>query len=132
MPNGNPTSQNQKDGYKKTKLDKRFGKLSIFVSRIIGSPTWFFFSILIIAGWALSGFFIGFDELWHLYINSTTTILTFLMMSLLHATQSGWESKMERIQKDLKHNLNEIKDEISLEIRGEKKYDKEEKITSIH
>ena len=28
--------------------------------------------------------FIGFDEIWHLYINTTTTILTFLMMALLN------------------------------------------------
>ena len=77
---------------------KVFEKFAVFVSRIVGSPTWFFFSVVLILIWFPSGFFIGFTAIWHLLINTFTTILTFLMMSLLHASQSKWERKMERIE----------------------------------
>lgn len=82
--------------------------MSSSVSKIVGSPVWFFFSVIMVIIWFFSGFFVGFGEMWHLAINSTTTILTFLMMSLLHASQSKWESKMERLQSKEKSALKQI------------------------
>ncbi|MCA9308355.1 low affinity iron permease family protein [candidate division WWE3 bacterium] len=101
--------QNSQDA-KKAK-HSTFSKVSETVSEIVGSPWWFIFSIVLVLIWALSGFVIGFGENWQLWINTTTTILTFLMMSLLHASQSKWEKKMERIQTKEKTALNAIKSE---------------------
>ena len=84
---------------KKGKLFKKFRRFADSINRIVGSPYWFIFSILIVLIWFPSGYFLGWGEIWHLMINTTTTILTFLMMSLLHASQSKWEEKMERLQK---------------------------------
>ena len=95
---------------KKSAFMRSFEKISAKVSDTVGSPYWFFFSILLIIIWFPSGFFIGFDELWHLYINTTTTILTFLMMSLLHTSQKKWEKKMENLQRREGHDLKDLKE----------------------
>jgi len=81
-------------------IEKRFDRWASKVSKVVGSPYWLFFSIALVIIWLPSGFFIGFNEVWHLLINTTTTILTFIMMALLHASQSTWENKMEKMQID--------------------------------
>lgn len=83
---------------KKSKLTKRFEKISGKVNDVVGSPYWFIFSLTLIILWIPSGFLLGWGEIWHLLINTTTTILTFLMMSLLHSSQSKWEERMEKLQ----------------------------------
>lgn len=40
-----------------------------------------------IAAWGASGFAVGFSELWHLMINTPTTIITFLAVFLLQNRQ---------------------------------------------
>jgi low affinity Fe/Cu permease len=88
-----------------------FEGLSDTVDNIIGTPYWFAFSLLIILVWFPSGFLFGFGEIWHLIINTTTTILTFLMMSLLHASQSKWESRIEKMEESQRVALNFLKKE---------------------
>ena len=83
---------------KQSKLHKKFQTISDFVSNIAGSPFWFVFSVLLVITWFFSGFIIGFTEIWQLIINTSTTILTFLMISLLHSSQKKWEGRMERLQ----------------------------------
>ena len=92
MPNNNLSKS------KNAKLTKKFYKISDRVSGVVGSPYWFIFSLLIILIWIPSGFFLGWGEIWHLLINTTTTILTFLMVALLHSSQSRWERKIEKLQ----------------------------------
>jgi len=140
MPEPSKPQQNQNGSQpNNNSIQKWFEKVAVSVSKIVGSPTWFMISVLIIIVWAFSGFFIGFNELWHLHINSTTTILTFLMMALLHATQSGWETKMEKIQKEIRGSLKEIKEEVKDEIKAQHKtvntinHDPDpNKVSSIH
>ncbi|HXK52775.1 low affinity iron permease family protein [Candidatus Nomurabacteria bacterium] len=81
-----------------SKTRKAFEGLSTRVSKIVGSPYWFGISLLMVVIWLPSGLIIGFNAIWHLLINTATTILTFLMMSLLHAAQSDWEKKIEIIE----------------------------------
>ena len=83
---------------KKSKVTKKFQRFAEKTNKIVGSPYWFFFSVLLVLVWFPSGFILGWGEIWHLLINTTTTILTFLMMALLHASQSKWEDRMERLQ----------------------------------
>ena len=114
------TRNNKKqDTKKKNPITKKFEEISDKVSNVVGSPYWFIFSLLIILIWLPSGFFIGFNELWHLHINTFTTIFTFLMMALLHTSQRKWEEKMERYQqregsdiKGLKEETEELADKI--------------------
>src|SRR3990167_6232941 len=109
---------------KKSKTIKKFRKFADFTNRIVGSPYWFMLSILLVLIWLPSGIFFGWGEIWHLLINTTTTILTFLMMSLLHASQSKWEERMDRLQEK---ELKALREEMSLqkEMREEKEEEKE-------
>lgn len=113
--------QDQKETPRPRKFTRKFDKIAAKVSEIVGSPLWFAFSILIILIWLPLGFVLDFSEIWHLYINSLTTILTFLMMSLLHASQNRWERKMERRQQREGSEIKQIKEEIvGEENEGEK------------
>lgn len=62
-----------------------------FASRIAGAAGhWgaFTAAVALIAGWAASGPFLGFSEIWQLTINTATTIVTFLMVFLIQHTQN--------------------------------------------
>ena len=100
------------------RISKKFGHWSEAVDKIVGSPYWFVFSVILILIWIPSGIFFGFNEIWHLIINTTTTILTFLMMSLLHASQSEWEKKMDRIQDREKEILRTINKELESTVKA--------------
>ena len=102
-----PTQPSLPNNLTKT-FAKRFEKAAGKISSIVGSPYWFFFSVLMVIVWFPTGFFLGWNEIWHLYINTSTTILTFLMMSLLHASQGKWERKMERDQEKEKAALKKL------------------------
>ena len=84
---------------------KTFEKVAVKVSKVVGSPVWFILSLLLVILWLPSRIFFESDELWHLNINTITTILTFLMMSLLHASQTRWEKRMENLENDQKKAL---------------------------
>lgn len=95
----------------KHRIFNYFEKISDLVDSVIGTPYWFVFSLLLILVWFPSGFFIGFGEIWHLLINTSTTILTFLMMSLLHASESKWEKRIFELEEIQKSTLFHIKRE---------------------
>ena len=64
----------------------------------LGAGSWQFFliSLIALAVWALSGPIFGFSDTWQLIINTSTTILTFLIgiLILLEANRQGKESKV--------------------------------------
>ena len=64
-----------------------FRKFSHWTSEKVGSPWAFAVAVAAILAWAFSGPFFDFSESWQLIINTTTTILTFLMVFLIQRTQ---------------------------------------------
>ena len=54
----------------------------------MGSPITFAIAILLIVAWALSGFFVGFGDSWQLAANTSTTIVTTIMVLLVQNTQN--------------------------------------------
>lgn len=97
-----------------------FEKISDLVDSVIGTPYWFGLSLIIILVWLPSGFIIGFGEIWHLIINTTTTILTFIMMSLLHASESKWEKRIVELEEIQKNTLLHIKRETDKMVQSDK------------
>lgn len=93
------------------RLDKKFEIIANFTSKIVGSPAWFIFSVAVIVLWIPSRFLFENEELWHLFINTFTTILTFLMMALLHSSQSRWEEKIEALEKKQSQSINKVNKE---------------------
>lgn len=65
-----------------------FRKFAATTSRVVGSPWIFVLAVLLIVGWALSGPVFGYSDTWQLVINTTTTIVTFLMVFLIQNTQN--------------------------------------------
>ena len=53
-----------------------------------GSPWVFTLGVLGVALWALTGHWFGYSEAWQLVINTSTTIITFLMVFVVQNTQT--------------------------------------------
>ena len=70
------------------KINEAFRRFAQMVSTLAGSPSAFMLSVVLIVGWALSGPFFDFSDSWQLVINTSTTILTFLMVFLIQNTQN--------------------------------------------
>ena len=54
----------------------------------MGSPWMFFFAVGLVIGWAVTGPAFHYSDAWQLVINTSTTILTFLMVFLIQNTQN--------------------------------------------
>jgi low affinity Fe/Cu permease len=65
-----------------------FRSFSSATSTSMGRPWAFLTAILIILAWGLSGPFFHFSDTWQLVINTSTTIITFLMVFLIQNTQN--------------------------------------------
>lgn len=57
-------------------------------SRFSGRPIVFAFAVGTIVLWLVTGPLFGFSDTWQLVINTSTTIITFLMVFLIQATQN--------------------------------------------
>jgi low affinity Fe/Cu permease len=69
-------------------MNERFRKFSLCVARFAGTPVAFTLSFLVIIGWAIMGPFFHFSDTWQLVINTSTTIVTFLMVFLIQNMQN--------------------------------------------
>jgi low affinity Fe/Cu permease len=65
-----------------------FTRFSSSVSKWVGRPWMFVFALLALALWAISGPFLGFSDTWQLIINTSTTIITFLIVFIIQNTQN--------------------------------------------
>ncbi len=65
-----------------------FSHLARRVAALSGRPAAFLAAALAIVLWALSGPFFGFSDTWQLMVNTTTTIITFLMVFIIQSTQN--------------------------------------------
>ena len=66
----------------------RFARFATAASRATGRPITFVIAAISIVIWAASGPLFGFSDTWQLVINTTTTIITFLMVFLIQNTQN--------------------------------------------
>ncbi len=69
-------------------LVESFRRLAWSASNLFGSPYAFIAAVAIVVGWAVSGPLFNFSETWRLVINTATTVVTFLMVFLIQATQN--------------------------------------------
>ena len=65
------------------------------VTHATGRPWAFLGALSVIIVWALSGPLFGFGDTWQLVINTSTTIVTFLMVFLIQQTQNKDSKAME-------------------------------------
>jgi len=65
-----------------------FGRFATGAARAMGHPLAFLLAVLIVVGWASTGPLFGFSDTWQLVINTSTTIVTFLMVFLIQNTEN--------------------------------------------
>jgi low affinity Fe/Cu permease len=65
-----------------------FSRCAKATSRATGRPWSFGLALALIVGWVVSGPFFGYSDTWQLVINTSTTIITFLMVFLIQSTQN--------------------------------------------
>ncbi|WP_409302423.1 low affinity iron permease family protein [Pseudomonas sp. KCJK8993] len=66
----------------------KFSKFCERLSKWAGSPKTFFFALALILAWAVTGPIFHYNDTWQLIINTSTTIITFLMVFLIQNTQN--------------------------------------------
>ena len=69
-------------------INRAFTQFANMVSRVAGRSWAFIACILFVLVWAATGPAFGFSDTWQLVINTSTTIITFLMVFLIQNTQN--------------------------------------------
>jgi low affinity Fe/Cu permease len=65
-----------------------FDRAANHIARLMGQPVTFALACLIILLWGVLGPIAGYSDTWQLVINTSTTIVTFLMVFLIQNTQN--------------------------------------------
>jgi low affinity Fe/Cu permease len=66
----------------------KFSSIARRIALLSGRPTVFLLALGAVLLWGVSGPLFGFSNTWQLVINTTTTIITFLMVFLIQNTQN--------------------------------------------
>lgn len=72
----------------KPKPRSTFTRVAQWCSTMTGRPIAFAIALAMIIVWLLTGPFFGFSDTWQLIINTSTTIITFLMVFLIQHSQN--------------------------------------------
>ena len=65
-----------------------FRRLAERTAQAVGSPWAFLLALLTVAVWGATGPYFKYSDTWQLFINTGTTIVTFLMVFLIQNTQN--------------------------------------------
>ncbi|MFY1826834.1 low affinity iron permease family protein [Myxococcus fulvus] len=69
-------------------MHERFHKFAQGVSERVGSVQALVLAVAVVALWLVSGPLFHFSDTWQLVINTATTVITFLMVFVIQATQN--------------------------------------------
>ncbi|MCU0729809.1 MAG: low affinity iron permease family protein [Sphingopyxis sp.] len=69
-------------------LDRLFTRIASRTAALAGQPMTFVVALLIIIIWAVTGPVFGYSDTWQLVINTSTTIITFLMVFVIQNSQN--------------------------------------------
>jgi low affinity Fe/Cu permease len=102
-----------------TKSRSWFTRLTKWTAHASGKPITFVLAAGVVVAWALTGPLFGFSDTWQLVINTSTTIVTFLMVFLIQATQNrdaeAMQLKLDEIIRAIGNAKNELLDIEQLE-----------------
>lgn len=113
----------------KRKRPSWFTRVAKATSRAAGRPATFAIAVTVIVVWALTGPIFDYSDTWQLVINTSTTIITFLMVFLIQNTQNrdteALQIKLDELIRSMDNahtillDLEELDDEELRSIRAE-------------
>ncbi len=71
-----------------TRSRSHFTRFAKGTARVTGRPAAFILAVAVILTWLVTGPLFHFSDTWQLVINTGTTVITFLMVFLIQATQN--------------------------------------------
>jgi len=102
-----------------TKSRSWFTRMTEWTARATGRPAAFMLAVVVVVIWGLTGPVFGFSDTWQLVINTGTTIVTFLMVFMIQATQNrdaeAMQLKLDEIIRAIGNAKNELLDIEELE-----------------
>ena len=112
-------------------MRERFNRFANRISDAVGTYRAFMLALALVVLWALTGPLFDFRDSWQLVVNTATTIVTFLMVFLIQATQNREtraihlkldeliraQRKARNIFADLEHATDEELEELESEFR---------------
>lgn len=109
----------------KNKQEDIFTRFTSTIAMALGHAWVFVVALAILVIWAISGPFLGFSDTWQLIINTSTTIVTFLMVFIIQNTQNrdnlALNLKLDVMMKKLGVDQ---KDLLEAEAKSDKKLEK--------
>ena len=78
-----------------TRSKSWFTRFSKWTARVTGRPATFLVALGVVVAWCMSGPLFHFSDTWQLVINTSTTIVTFLMVFLIQSTQNRDSEAMQ-------------------------------------
>ena len=69
-------------------ISRGFSKFATLIADLSGKPATFVLAVALVVVWAASGPVFDYSENWQLVINTSTTIITFLMVFVLQNSQN--------------------------------------------
>lgn len=105
-----------------------FTKFTTAVSMAMGQPWIFAIALVVLLLWGASGPLLGFSDTWQLIVNTSTTIITFLMVFIIQNTQNrdniAMNIKLDAIMSKLdisEHELFVAEEESDADLEKKKK-----------
>ncbi len=108
---------------------KQFHHFAAKVAKMVGSPWAFLIAVMVVVLWGLLGPIFHFSDTWQLVINTSTTIVTFLIVFLIQNTQNregaAIHLKLDELLRGVKGarnsliDLEELSDEELVKLRQE-------------
>jgi len=108
---------------------ERFRRVSMKIAGAIGTPFAFLIAFLFVVAWAVTGPLFGFSDTWQLIINTSTTVVTFLMVFVIQTTQNhdakAIHLKLDELIRAVREartslvDLEELPDEAIAKLEGE-------------
>ncbi len=93
-------------------IDRIFTAIASRVSGLAGQPLAFIVALGVIVVWAVTGPLFGFSDTWQLVINTSTTIITFLMVFVIQNSQNrdaaALQAKLDELIRTSRNARNEF------------------------
>lgn len=82
-------------------MDQFFTRIAAKIASAVGQPLAFVIAFCAIIAWGISGPMFGYSDTWQLIVNTSTTIVTFLMVFLIQNAQNrdaaAMQAKMDEL-----------------------------------